>query len=75
MGKRSGSESDDREKIEDVDATEGTSYPIFLVAGLAIGSALGGALIGETIGFVVGFVVGGGIGGALQSLVKSRREP
>lgn len=74
MEKHSGLEIDVREKNENVDTTEGGSYPIFLVAGMAIGSALGGALIGGTIGFVVGFVIGGGIGGALQSLVTSRRD-
>ena len=74
MDKQSGSEIDDREKNENVDNTEGSSYPIFLIAGMAIGSALGGALIGGTIGFVVGFLVGGGIGGAIQSRVTSRRD-
>ncbi len=74
IGKLSDSEGDDGEKSEKADTTEGTSYPIFLVAGLAIGIALGGAPIGGTIGATIGFVVGGGIGGALQSIVTSRRD-
>ena len=74
MDKHSDSENDDQVKSEEADTTEKTSYPIFLVAGLAVGSAIGGALLGNTIGFVVGFVVGGAIGAGLQSLVTSRRN-
>ena len=68
------SESDDREKSEEVDTSEQRSYPILFVLGLAFGAPLGEALIGGSVGFTIGLVVGGGIGKALQSLVTSHRE-
>ncbi len=74
MNKLSDSEIDDREKSQEVDTTEGRSYPFIFVRGLALGIGLGGALLGGAVGTVVGLVVGGGIGGALQSLASSSRN-
>ncbi len=61
-------------KSEEVDTTEGCSYPLLFVAGLAFGAPLGGWLIGGAVGVTIGLVVGGGIGKALQSLVTSHRD-
>ena len=61
-------------KSEEVDITEGCSYPLLFVVGLAFGAPLGGWLIGGAVGVTIGLVVGGGIGKALQSLVTSHRD-
>ena len=59
---------------EELDNTEGSSYPLLFVVGLAFGAPLGGWLIGGAAGVTIGLVVGGAIGKALQSLVTSHRD-
>ena len=74
MGKLTVSENDDREKSGMADATEGSSYPLLFVVGLAFGAAIGGGLIGGSVGVTIGLVVGGAVGKALQSLLTSHRD-